>query len=74
MFYGYDKEGSLYFSSEMKPLVAAGVEVFHFQPGQYFYQKGEEKGTFVQWYKPKWFDHTQLWRDHAPQYAVLQPV
>eukprot|EP01080_Neovahlkampfia_damariscottae_P010119 gene10119-2538_t len=59
MFYGYDKDGSLYFSSEMKPLVAAGVEVHHFLPGHYFYQKGEEKGTFSQWYKPKWYDHTQ---------------
>jgi asparagine synthase (glutamine-hydrolysing) len=56
MFYGYDKEGSLYFSSEMKPIVAAGAEVFHFPPGKYFYQKGEEKGTFTQWYSPKWYD------------------
>ena len=52
LYYGRDKEGRMYFSSEMK-VISDQCETFKaFPPGNYY----TPATGFVQYYKPDWFD------------------
>ncbi len=55
LYYGKDKEGNLYFSSEMKSLADQCVSFEAFPPGYYY--TGET--GLVQYYKPKYHDYTK---------------
>lgn len=55
LYYGKDREGRLYFSSEMKAILEPCEEVKAFPPGYYYTPKTE----FVQYYQPEWFDETK---------------
>jgi len=50
LFYGRDKNGALWFSSEFKSLVDACVDISEFPPGHYY---TKEEG-FVEYYRPQW--------------------
>ena len=56
-YIAHGKDGSVWFSSEMKTLVddpgIARYEIF--PPGHYYVRKpGETEGTFTRWYDPEW--------------------
>ena len=51
LYIGWDREGAVYFASEMKALNDSCVKIEEFPPGHYYF--GSEK-KFVQWYKPTW--------------------
>ncbi len=51
LYIGWDREGVVYFASEMKALNDSCVKIEEFPPGHYYF--GSEK-KFVQWYKPTW--------------------
>lgn len=55
MYYGFDTENRMYFSSEMKSILDPCIEVKAFPPGHYF----TPKTGLVQYYKPDWFDATK---------------
>lgn len=55
LYYGRDKEGNLYFSSEMKSLHDACVEFEAFPPGHYY----TPQTGFVRYFQPEWEDHTK---------------
>ena len=50
LYYGYDKDGKIWFSSEMKVIIDEVVKVEIFPAGHYYHN---EKG-FVKYYHPKW--------------------
>lgn len=52
LYYGQDKEGAYYFSSEMKVIEDQVEDLSAFPPGHYF---TKETG-FVQYYQPEWAD------------------
>ena len=53
LYYGSDKEGKLYFSSEMKSIVDQCETMVAFPPGHYY-----TKSTgFVKYYNPSWEDY-----------------
>ena len=54
LYYGQDKGGAMYFSSEMKVIEDQVIDLKAFPPG-HFYTK--ETG-FVKYYKPEWEDYT----------------
>lgn len=67
LYYGEDRDGSIYFSSEMKTLSKAGVASYQiFPPGHLFVQKGDEKGVMTQWYTPKWHNPTVFNKGDSP--------
>ena len=54
-YIAYGKDGSVWFSSEMKTLVDdPGIAKYEiFPPGHYYIrEKGEAEGKMVQWYDP----------------------
>ncbi|CAD8049931.1 unnamed protein product [Paramecium primaurelia] len=55
LYYGYNKDGALFLSSELKGIHDQVVEVRQFPPGHYIDQTHEIK----KWYNPLWhnFDH-----------------
>ena len=54
MYMGRGLDGSTWFASEAKPLVAAGcIEVKVFPPGHYYSSK---TGSLTRYYSPKWYD------------------
>ena len=56
-YVAYGKDGSVWFSSEMKTLVDdPGIAKYEiFPPGHYYVKKrGEKEGTFTRWYDPQW--------------------
>jgi asparagine synthase (glutamine-hydrolysing) len=54
LYYGFGKDGSMWFSSEMKALVNHCSKSLHaFPPGHYFDSK---TGQFVKYYQPQWAD------------------
>lgn len=53
MYYGYDKDGNMYFASEMKAICDQCIEFKAFPPGHYYTR---ETG-FVKYYNPEWEDH-----------------
>ncbi|KAL1522160.1 hypothetical protein AB1Y20_021799 [Prymnesium parvum] len=54
LYMGSGLDGSTWFSSEAKPLVAAGcIDVRVFPPGHYYTSK---TGKLTRYYSPKWFD------------------
>ncbi|MDO9261717.1 MAG: asparagine synthase B [Flavobacteriaceae bacterium] len=55
LYYGKDREGRLYFASEMKAILDACTEVKAFPPGYYY----TPKTGFVQYYQPDWFDESK---------------
>ncbi|CAD8053843.1 unnamed protein product [Paramecium primaurelia] len=55
LYYGYDKDGSLFLSSELKGIHDQVVDVKQFPPGHYI----DETYEIKRWYNPTWhnFDH-----------------
>ena len=53
LYYGKDKEGKLYFSSEMKSIVDQCETMEAFPPGHYY----TAKTGFVKYYNPTWEDY-----------------
>lgn len=51
LYIGWDKKGTVYFSSEMKALDKVCEKIKEFPPGTYYLGSKKE---FVKWYKPKW--------------------
>lgn len=55
LYYGFAKDGSIWFASEMKALIDnCGKNLHVFPPGHYFDSKS---GEFVKYYKPNWSAH-----------------
>jgi asparagine synthetase B (glutamine-hydrolysing) len=54
-YVAYGKDGSVWFSSEMKTLVDdPGIAKYEiFPPGHYYLKKKGEEGEFVRWYDPE---------------------
>lgn len=66
LYYGFNRDGSVFFASEMKVLSKAGVEQFEiFPPGHYYVQKGDEKGKLDQWFTPSWYDPTVYHKENT---------
>ena len=55
-YVAYGKDGSVWFSSEMKCLVDdPGIEKYEiFPPGHYYLKKPGEEAQWVRWYDPEW--------------------
>ncbi len=53
LYYGKDKEGRLYFASEMKAIADQCIEFEAFPPGHYF----SVKEGLVRYFTPEWFDY-----------------
>ncbi len=53
LYIGWDKQGSVWFASELKALDSVCEEIQEFPPGSYY--AGKEK-KFTKWYKPKWIE------------------
>jgi asparagine synthase (glutamine-hydrolysing) len=54
MYYGRGVDGSTWFASEVKPLVAGNcISIEAFPPGHYYTSK---TGTFTKYYSPAWLD------------------
>jgi len=53
LYYGKDKDGRLYFASEMKAIADQCIEFEAFPPGHYF----SAKEGLVRYHKPAWFDY-----------------
>ncbi len=53
LYYGKDKDGRLYFSSEMKAIADQCEEFEAFPPGHYF----SAKEGLVRYFTPEWFDY-----------------
>ncbi|NQX80799.1 MAG: asparagine synthase B [Flavobacteriaceae bacterium] len=53
LYYGKDKDGTMYFSSEMKAIADQCIGFEAFPPGHYY----TPKEGLVRYYKPEWFDH-----------------
>lgn len=68
MYYGYDKEGNMYFSSEMKSICDQCVEFKAFPPGHYYTR---ETG-FVKYYNPEWEDFRKA--THGNELGELRSV
>lgn len=51
LYVGYDRDGAMYFSSEMKALDEHCPMIEEFPPGSYYESKTKK---FVKWYEPKW--------------------
>jgi len=51
LYVGWDKEGSIYFASEMKALDKYCDEIKEFPPGHYYLNSDKK---FMRWYDPKW--------------------
>ncbi|WP_340075028.1 asparagine synthase B [Leptobacterium sp. I13] len=52
LYYGKDKEGRMYFASEMKTIADQCIEFAAFPPGHFY----TPKTGFVRYYEPEWFD------------------
>lgn len=55
LYFGFDKENRIYFSSEMKAILEPCEEVKAFPPGYYY----TPQMGFVPYYQPDWFDETK---------------
>lgn len=51
LFFGHDKEGVIWFASEMKALIAICEDITEFPPGHYY---SSETG-FIRFFSPSWF-------------------
>ncbi|MDP3742114.1 MAG: asparagine synthase B [Candidatus Micrarchaeota archaeon] len=51
LYVGWDKQGAIWFASELKALDEVCEEIKEFPPGTYYV--GKEK-KFTKWYKPQW--------------------
>jgi asparagine synthase (glutamine-hydrolysing) len=56
-YYGYDKEGKMWFASELKALQDVCVKISEFPPGCYY---SSVKGVFVPYFKPLWHSENFL--------------
>ncbi|NOZ45556.1 MAG: asparagine synthase B [Chlorobi bacterium] len=63
LYYGYDREGRMYFSSEMKAIADQCEEMKPFPPGYYY---TPETG-FVKYFKPAWENHIFCDKIFEPQ-------
>ncbi|MCG8701975.1 MAG: asparagine synthase B [Bacteroidales bacterium] len=63
MYYGYDSEGIMYISSEMKAIADQCEKMEAFPPGHYF---TPETG-FVKYFTPEWEDHKVCNKEYSPQ-------
>jgi|TARA_B110000977_G_scaffold75293_1_gene101615 asparagine synthase (glutamine-hydrolysing) len=74
-YIAHGKDGSVWFSSEMKTLVddpgIARYEIF--PPGHYYVRKaGEKEGKFTRWYDPEWVTNTEYIPTRKADLAVLR--
>lgn len=57
LYMGAGPDGSTWFASEAKALVAGGcIDVSMFPPGHYWSNKANKAGELTQYYKPDWLD------------------
>jgi asparagine synthase (glutamine-hydrolysing) len=63
LYYGYDKEGRMYFTTEMKVIADQCVKMEAFPPGHFF---TPETG-FVRYYNPEWADEKVCTNDFDPE-------
>ncbi len=56
LYVGWDKQGGVWFASELKALDGVCKEIREFPAGSYYV--GKEK-KFTKWYKPKWAERTE---------------
>lgn len=68
LYWGWDKEGNLYVSSEMKAIVDVCQKMEEFPPGHYYL--GREK-KLVKYYNPSWADTATL-PSHPLDLAALR--
>lgn len=59
LYYGKDKDGSLWFASEMKALADQCEEFAAFPPGHYY----TPQTGFVQYYQPDWYDASKATKE-----------
>jgi asparagine synthase (glutamine-hydrolysing) len=52
LYYGYGKDGSMWFSSELKSIKDDCPTFYEFPPGHYYESKTKQ---FTPWYSPKWY-------------------
>ena len=74
-YIAYGKDGSVWFSSEMKTLVDdPGIAKYEiFPPGHYYIrEKGETEGKMVRWYDPKWVTDVEYIPDRKADYTELR--
>lgn len=64
LYYGYARDGSMWFASEMKALVQDCTQIKVFPPGHYY---DSITGTFERFYNPPWLDL------ETPPSKLLQP-
>lgn len=55
LYYGTDKDGGIWFASEMKALADQCTSFAAFPPGHYY----TPQTGFVEYYKPDWYDYTK---------------
>ena len=63
MYYGYDKDGNMYISSELKVITDQCETMESFPPGHYY---SPETG-FVRYYNPEWEDYKKCNVDFEPK-------
>lgn len=68
LYIGFDDEGHLMVSSELKGLEGFAAHYTPFLPGHYFYSEDRE---LVRWYKRDWMDYEQV-KDNDASVPVLK--
>ena len=73
-YIAYGKDGSVWFSSEMKTLVDdPGIAKYEiFPPGHYYLKKPGEEGSFVRWYDPEWVTDVDYIPTRKADYTELR--
>ena len=70
LYIGKDKEGKIYFGSELKALEGFGDEYEVFLPGHYFYSK---EGKMKRWYSRDWTEYdgaSDAWWPQLHSFAI----
>ncbi len=63
MYYGYDKERTMYISSELKAISDQCIEMEAFPPGHYY----TLEDGFVKYFNPSWVDYRNCDKDFKPE-------
>lgn len=59
MYYGFDKNGAIWFASELKALEKNCSKYYTFQPGTTITNGDSGELVVKQWYNPSWMNHYQ---------------
>ena len=71
LYIGKDKDGKIYFGSELKALEGFCEEYETFLPGHYFYSK---EGKMKRWYTREWTDYGVVKNNGAKAYDVKEAL